>query len=215
MDGRRARKIESKHKLVAAALVVVKQKGIDALTIRYLADVANVVPATVYNVFGNKSNLISEILESLIRNQSKPRIVQREQTPFEEAIQAMDRITDQWTSDDKTFTELARANGHVASFMVPRSNSLLKRQLANLQSRDVLTANTPIGTIARRITFSNAGLFDLWLHAALSKETIKREHRLNVLMPLWGFVTQPHRQEFEEAIETAAKLPRGEDRIEI
>ncbi|WDP88842.1 MAG: TetR/AcrR family transcriptional regulator [Desulfobacter sp.] len=55
--------VQSREKIISAARAIILEKGINALSMRTLAKESNLALRTLYNLYGNKENVIIEIFE--------------------------------------------------------------------------------------------------------------------------------------------------------
>lgn len=62
----RKRRDLSRDRLIAAGLALINEKGVDALTMRSLADSVGMTPMAFYNHFANKRELLAAIAEQVV-----------------------------------------------------------------------------------------------------------------------------------------------------
>ncbi len=66
MDGFERRKERKKESIRRAALELFRRYGFEKVSVRDIAQEANVSPVTIYNHFGSKDNLVREVIKNLL-----------------------------------------------------------------------------------------------------------------------------------------------------
>ncbi|MGV2981446.1 TetR/AcrR family transcriptional regulator [Camelimonas sp. ID_303_24] len=64
LSGHEAGKQERRNRIVAAASEIIREAGIDGVTVEAIARRASVSPATVYNLFGNRAAVFDHIFDA-------------------------------------------------------------------------------------------------------------------------------------------------------
>jgi AcrR family transcriptional regulator len=86
------RQAEMVRRLADAAVVEIRSKGYDGLTVRNVATRAGVAAATAYTYFASKDHLIAEVFWRRIRELPRPTINRRRNAPARVAV-ALDDLT--------------------------------------------------------------------------------------------------------------------------
>jgi AcrR family transcriptional regulator len=86
------RQAEMVRRLADAAVVEIRAKGYDGLTVRNVAARAGVAPATAYTYFASKDHLIAEVFWRRLRELPRPKINRRRNAPARVAA-ALDDLT--------------------------------------------------------------------------------------------------------------------------
>lgn len=68
MNGFERRKVQKKESIIRAALELFMQYGFKKVSINDIAIKANVSPVTIYNHYGNKDNLVYEVIRHQLRS---------------------------------------------------------------------------------------------------------------------------------------------------
>jgi AcrR family transcriptional regulator len=66
MDGFERRRERKKESIRRAALELFRRYGFEKVSVRDIAQEANVSPVTIYNHFGSKDNLVREVIKNLL-----------------------------------------------------------------------------------------------------------------------------------------------------
>ena len=186
-DGRSARKDASRRKLLDTAFQMLSAEGVDALTTRHLAEVAQMAPKTVYNVFGSKAELLNAMIEDLPNRAPKHAASESRGDALDAILARLDLITEEWVSQGSPIRSLlvaAKRNGELASTMVPGVRLKLVEALTVFKAKDWLEDTVPISVLASQIAYANAGLFDQFLAGSVTDDDLWKSHRINLLVPL-------------------------------
>ena len=153
-DGRSARKDASRRKLLDTAFQMLSAEGVDALTTRHLAEVAQMSPKTVYNVFGSKAELLNAMIEDLPNRAPKHAASESRGDALDAILARLDLITEEWVSQGSPIRSLlvaAKRNGELASTMVPGVRLKLVEALTVFKAKDWLEDTVPISVLASQI----------------------------------------------------------------
>ncbi|MGX9356673.1 TetR/AcrR family transcriptional regulator [Roseobacteraceae bacterium S113] len=187
VDGRSARKDASRTKLLDTAFQMLSVEGLDALTTRHLAEVAQMSPKTVYNVFGSKADLLKAMIEDLPNRAPKQATDKVKGDALDAVLARLDIITEEWVSQGsliRSLLEAAKQNGQLATTMVPSVRLTLLEKLKVFKTNDWIVDAIPITVIAGQVAHANAGLFDQFLAGEVSNDDLWVSHRMNLLVPL-------------------------------
>ena len=185
--GRSARKDASRTKLLDTAFQMLSAEGVDALTTRRLAEVAQMSPKTVYNVFGSKADLLKAMIEDLPNRAPKQATAKIKGDALDVVLARLDIITEEWVSQGsliRSLLEAAKQNGQLDNTMVPSVRLTLLEKLKVFKAKDWIVDAIPIEVIASQVAHSNAGLFDQFLAGEISNDDLLISHRMNFLLPL-------------------------------
>ena len=186
-DGRSARKDASRRKLLDTAFQMLSAEGVDALTTRHLAKVAQMSPKTVYNVFGSKAELLNAMIDDLPNRAPTHSVSEKNGDALDATLAMLDIITKEWVCQGSLIRSLllaAKRNGDLASTMIPGVRRNLVKALEDFKANGWLEETVPISILASQIAYANAGLFDQFLAGFLSDEELWVSHRMNLLVPL-------------------------------
>lgn len=203
LDGRSARKGASRQRLLESAFEILDRDGVEAVTMRKLADAAKMSPKTVYNVFGSKAELLNAMLESLPNRQVSMRPPQMKGDLLDEALAGFDFVTNDWTQPASPIPSLIKATkrtGQIAPLMLPKVRRGLTKLMERFEKKGWTDGSIPAPILADRIAYANAGLFDAFLDDAITKKGLWANHRLNFLIPLRAVCIEDKRPRITTAI---------------
>ncbi|GAB5455421.1 MAG: hypothetical protein Hens2KO_16500 [Henriciella sp.] len=203
-DGREARKSLSRARLMEAAFALLKTDGPDALTMRKLAIAANMAPATAYNVFGSKHALFEAMFNRLNDLGPERNFADIPGDELENALTIADQISRNWTDPKghhRVLFEASKMSGSLASILLPKVVPRLIGMIEYLKNKGWISNRIPTRDLADRIAYANAGLFEAWLDARVPDADLARNHRLNILVALYGVATADKSKRFELALD--------------
>lgn len=199
-DGREARKDASRARLITAGFALLKSDGAEALTMRGLAAAANMAPATAYNVFGSKQALFEAMFNHLNDQGPEGRLADLPGDDLDKVLAITDQITRDWINPNgphRVLFEASKVSGSLASILFPKVLPRLITLVQHLQSSNLITTEVATSDLVNRIAYANAGLFEAWLDSRVTDEALAREHRLNLLVPLFAVATLEYRGRFK------------------
>ena len=92
MSQREAAKAENRTKIKDAARAIIREEGMDKLTMRRLAEVANVSLRTPYNLFGSKTEVLFALLANASDNLSEQLVNDNQGLVIERLFYALDAM---------------------------------------------------------------------------------------------------------------------------
>ena len=213
IDGRQARKAANCDKLIQTAFQLLEVRGIYGLTVRGLAEEAQMAPATIYNLFGSKAGLLTSMLKGLPEHGPSLDLDHADCDPLNAVLKFIDHISIEWTKPDSPISALVLANrrqGAIAPLLLPSVQNQLTFIVVRFFELGWISDEIPSSTLANRIAYANAGLFDAWLEGAVSTEVVWSEHRMNFLLPVLTAAKDSKRMSIKAAIEeTLAAVTDG------
>jgi len=186
------RQVERQSKILACARDMLSEVGYAGMTMRSLAEKAGVAPATLYNLYGGKDDLILAAVDDLLRALGAEAAEQRESEGIE-AILMTARVTARQLQETPRFAEaMARALFRVESddplvdVLFARGLPYVAEQLAIARDKGEVLPEVDTELVALHITSQGWSTTIAWMLGMLPLEEVLTERQRSLIMTLIG-----------------------------
>jgi len=201
-----ARQIQRQSDILASAREILSDSGYTGMTMRGLAEKAGVAPATLYNLYGGKDELILAAVDDLL-NELGRRTTALEPAEGVDTILALAEVTARQIQATPEYAEaMARALFKVESddplvdVLFARGHPLLEAQLVIAQEKGQIRPEVDTDIVARHLTGQSWGVVMLWMMGMLSLEDMGRERVRASLMTLLSVARGATKRRLEERL---------------
>lgn len=180
MDRRDAGKAKRRRQILDAARVRIVEGGVDALVMRVLAIDAEVSVRTLYNLFGNKDDILDALVSELIRKLDTTLAGLVLEDPIARCRAIISVSSDRLIADQKVFRPILQTQVRsMRTYSESDRQSLASIQLAieEAVSRRLISRQFSSQLLAQQIYSAHQHVILLWAHGILSD----REFRLRAI----------------------------------
>jgi AcrR family transcriptional regulator len=182
-DERRMRIIRSAHDLM-------REVGVDDLSVKMIADRADVSAATVYNLFGAKSAVLSKVYEQDFEGFAVKLAAAASPSALDAIFDAIRIVVDLYRSDPSFYRGMSIRNPRdelelVVSVQEPRRlfwQTLLERAI----SQRYLHANVRTDLLANAILILGGGAFGSWCADLITLDEMEQQTAYGIARLLLG-----------------------------
>ena len=194
MSAREAGKDLNRQKIIAAAQELLREGGIEALTMRSLAERAQISSRTPYNLFGSKTDVLIGLIDEPLR-----RFLSAPSLPLAKGIlptmlamvQVIYRQYEPEIDYYRTIYWGVMASDHheARAAGLTRSRKVAERQIRAAMAAGELRAKTDPPALAAHIVAVIMGLLGLWASKLLSGPELVTECRRSLILCFLGYCT--------------------------
>lgn len=171
MNNRERNKAHNRNKILVAARELLKDGGLEALSMRTLADRAQVSSRTPYNLFGSKTDVLLALLDDPLR-QLWERLPGATGT-LGASLNLVDEAYALYAPEIEYYRNIfwgVMTSDHPAARAanLQRAQQITHMLLGQALARQELLPDTPLEALARHIMLAIAGLLGLWANALMS-----------------------------------------------
>ena len=202
-----ARQIQRQSDILASARQMLSDVGYSGMTMRGLADKAGVAPATLYNLYGGKDELIIAAVEDLLNELGARAAAERESEGID-AILATARVTGRQIQETPKYAEaMARALFKVESddplvdVLFARGHPYFASQLTIAQDKGEILAEVDPDLLALHLTAQGWSVIMSWMMGMLPLENLVIERQRNQIMTLLAVTRGAAKRRLEHKLE--------------
>tara|TARA_A100001037_G_scaffold281365_1_gene284971 strand:- start:548 stop:1210 length:663 start_codon:yes stop_codon:yes gene_type:complete len=202
---------QRRERILQAVRDQLESGGYSGVSMRDLAELAEVSPTTLYNLFDNKDTLIMAALTDLLDQLSN--------AAGQRMLSGIDRML---TNYQVTAAQI-KASPHYAQAMTrmlfnagpddPVTRILLhdpiastKQRVMEMQEDGDICGNIDVDLLARRISSSNWSVNMLWMKNLLHIDELAREYKRNLILILRPFMAPATARKYQSAVLGEAPL---------
>ncbi|MBT4159846.1 MAG: TetR/AcrR family transcriptional regulator [Gammaproteobacteria bacterium] len=174
-----ARQLERRRTILAATREILNDSGYDGLTIRGLAKQAGVAPATLYNLYGGKDDLLIAALDDLMNDMA---VQTRKAEPGIATIIESSSLGSQQVQRTPNYARamtqaLLKPGGdeRLVDSLYARNLPLIREHLVIAIDRKEILENTDVELFARHIVGQQWGAILLWVMGLLTPDQFPAE----------------------------------------
>lgn len=180
MNNRERNKAHNRNKILTAARELLKEGGLDGLSMRTLADRAQVSSRTPYNLFGSKTDVLLALLDDPLRQLRDRLPVVTATRALHASLNLVDEAYALYAPEIEYYRNIfwgVMASDHPAARAanLQRAQQITQMLLGQALARQELLPDTPLDALARHIMLSIAGLLGLWANALISAPELVME----------------------------------------
>lgn len=167
MSRREEAKEFNRARIRAAAEEIIRAEGIANLTMRRLAEHADVSLRTPYNLFGSKTDVLISLMEEAEFELSPLRADKGERTFVEQLLASLDRIEAFFGSDEEYFRGIYSSimtsdHPEAREKAVSRSVAMASMRLQQAAKNSELTPCTDTEQLGRRLAIQLLAVLGMW-----------------------------------------------------
>ena len=202
-----ARQLKRQSDILKSARKMLSEEGYAGMTMRALAEKAGVAPATLYNLYGGKDELILAAVDDLLREIGARAADEREGEGIA-ALLATAKVTGEQIQATPKYAEaMARALFNVESddplvdVLFARGLPYVAEQLAIAQQQGEILPGVDTDLVALHLTGQGWTTTLLWMMGMLPLEDLVVERQRNLVMTLLGVTRGAAKRRLEEKLE--------------
>ena len=201
------RQLQRQSAILACARQVLEEQGYSGLTMRGLAKRAGVAPATLYNLYGSKDDLIVAAVDDLLTEMAE-RAMAMDVAPGLDALLTMTELTaEQVQSTPKYAEAMTRALFNVqqgdplVAGLFARGYPFRARQLRIAQQKGHLRPEVDVDVVAKHLTGAGWGQMLLWVMGLFTLAECCKEQIRSELMTLVSIARGTTRKRLEQSLD--------------
>ena len=213
-----ARQVERQSNILACARDMLSDVGYAGMTMRALAEKAEVAPATLYNLYGGKDELIIAAVEDLLKLLGVRAAESRESEGIG-ALLATAEVTGQQIQATPKYAEamtraLFKVEGDdpLADVLFARGHPYVAEQLAIAQKRGEILPEVDTNLVALHLTGQGWSTIMLWMMGMLPLQDMIVERQRNLIMTLIGVTRGTAKKRLEARLKALGWRTKGEGR---
>lgn len=201
MNNRERNKAHNRNKILAAARDLLKEGGLEGLSMRSLAERAQVSSRTPYNLFGSKTDVLLALLDDPLRQLGESLPVAFESGILRASMKLIDDAYALYAPDIEYYRNIfwgVMTSDHPAARAanLERAQQIAQVLLGQALARQELLPATPLESLARHILLAVAGLLGLWGNALISAPELVAEIKITLAYSLSRHCSPSLRDEF-------------------
>ncbi|MEN8721745.1 MAG: TetR/AcrR family transcriptional regulator [Alphaproteobacteria bacterium] len=202
MGIRERSKQKRRNRILITARGLIVDEGVAGLSMRALADGAEVSVATLYNLLGSKEEILYALLDQSYDTLDMSAAAVTEGDSIARAELIVSVAAKQFLSDADFYKRLLRGiqgieSGERASKSILKIWALAERVVADGMSDGLLRNSLPPRLIAQMILASYSGAMRNWVIGRIDNETFMAQVRLGLVMSLLSVATDETRPRLE------------------
>ena len=203
--------------ILDAAIELIRDRGVGAVTSERIAARANVAPATLYNLIGPRDELLRQLVGRSL-DQVDEALAQVPIRP--DPIEAVRAMVEQWigglVAESAVFRQVVLSSNPVDhDGRRERRDRMLIRAIVEAQTGGTIRSDVATGAVAWQILMSFDGAMFRWSRGELSDAGFDVAARHGLISALAAATTHTHRWQFsDELVELGEQLAAMSGAIE-
>ncbi len=203
MGIRERSKQKRRNRILIAARGLIVDEGVAGLSMRALADAAEVSVATLYNLMGSKEEILYALLDQSYDTLDMTAAAVTGDDAITRAEMIVSASADQFLSDADFYKRLMRGiqgieTGERASKSILKIWALAERVVDDGMSDGLLRGSLPARLVAQMILASFSGSLRNWVIGRIDNDTFKAQARLGLVLSLLSVATDETRPRLED-----------------
>lgn len=198
-------------KILDAAKLIIAREGVAALNMRDLADQAGVTTPTIYNLVGNRDEIISEIVRDAL-NRLDARLSERASVRgLDRSVAIVMESIDIFCSDPETFRSLLRASEHLTAagiedtLQLERTVELQADAYRSAVAQQDLSGSFDPSLFGRSVVFGYRSAFREWASGRLTRRGFEAQALVALHVHLLADARPRTRRRLKENLELAQR----------
>lgn len=167
MDGRTGIKERNREAVKDAAVKIIRREGMAALTMRHLAEVAEVSLKTPYNLFGSKTGVLIALLEDASIGLAQTLATAKNRLIVEGLLAGIDRMRDFFARDEAFYRDvywgiMSGEQSDTRTAAVDRTIELSQATIVRAIANHELDADTDAADLGRHIAIQLLSVLGMW-----------------------------------------------------
>jgi AcrR family transcriptional regulator len=198
MGLREKRKLERRERILSAAQRLIRDTGSVGLSMRALAEKAEVSLATPYNLFGSKGAVLAELGLAVLKKLQREMDQLRSRDPIEDLLRIAELGANTYASDPRFYRTLMRtltasARGLHDDAVSGGSVRLWQRPVEAAIEAGLLRADAEPEFVARDLVITFLGVLDLWVRGVFDGDALRVHILYAFTLALLGVSTDASR----------------------
>ncbi len=213
---REQNKAKRRSAICDAALLLLRESTWPEVTTERVAALAEVSPATVYNLFGTREQVLVALVQRVIDGVAVE-LIERDWPTDGDPLLMVRRVVDDsvaaFVAESAAFRRVIAALGATASSGSPLDVDAAQLQVAGMreaQRAGIIDARFPAESLGRQVFLSYLGALQAWAVGALDDYGFRDTARQGLVFVLAASATPEHRRVLaDELAELAAQVARA------
>jgi AcrR family transcriptional regulator len=198
MGLRERHKLERRERILTAAQELIRRTGSTGLSMRALAQRAEVSLATPYNLFGSKGAVLAELGLAVLKKLEREMDAIRSRDPIEDILHIAELGANTYASDPRFYRVLmsvltASARGLHDDAISGGSMRLWQRPVEAAIAAGLLRDDADSEFVARDLVITFLGVLDLWVRGVLDGDAMRVHILYAFTLTLLGLSTESSR----------------------
>jgi len=198
MGLRERHKLERRERILAAAQELIRSTGSVGLSMRALAERADVSLATPYNLFGSKGAVLAELGLAVLKRLERGMDELRSHDPIEDLLHIAELGANTYASDPRFYRALMKvltgsARGLHDDAVTGGSVRLWQRPVDAAIEAGLLRADADSEFVARDLVITFLGVLDLWVRGVMDGDAMRAHILYAFTLALLGLSTDASR----------------------
>lgn len=196
---RERNKAKRRDAILDAALELLGHTPARQVSTEQIAALAEVSPATVYNLVGTREQLLLALVDRVLHHMVATLAERRPADPVAMAMFVVVESTERFIADGVAFRQVIGSIGDIAASRVTIAFDPAQLQVAAMrdaQSQGMVRADLDPAALGRQIYLSYNGALFAWGGGVLSDDGLRAAVRHGLFMVLAAAATDEHRQRF-------------------
>lgn len=196
---RERNKAKRRDAILDAALELLGHTPARQVSTEQIAALAEVSPATVYNLVGTREQLLLALVDRVLHHMVATLAERRPADPVAMAMFVVVESTERFIADGVAFRQVIGSIGDLAASRVTIAFDPAQLQVAAMrdaQSQGLVRADLDPAALGRQIYLSYNGALFAWGGGVLSDDGLRAAVRHGLFMVLAAAATDEHRQRF-------------------
>jgi AcrR family transcriptional regulator len=196
---RERNKRKRRDAILDAALELLGEAPNRHVSTEQIAALAEVSPATVYNLVGTREQLLVALVDRVLHDMVATLAERRPSDPVEMAMFVVAESTERFIADGVAFRQVVTSIGEIAADRLTVAFDPAQLQVAAMrdaQARGIVRSDLDPGALGRQIYLSYNGALFAWGGGVLSDDGLRAAVRHGLYMVLAAAGTDEHRSEF-------------------
>lgn len=196
---RERNKAKRRDAILDAALELLGHTPARQVSTEQIAALAEVSPATVYNLVGTREQLLLALVDRVLHHMVATLAERRPADPVAMAMFVVVESTERFIADGVAFRQVIGSIGDIAASRVTIAFDPAQLQVAAMrdaQSQGLVRADLDPAALGRQIYLSYNGALFAWGGGVLSDDGLRAAVRHGLFMVLAAAATDEHRQRF-------------------
>jgi AcrR family transcriptional regulator len=218
LSRREAGKADRRRRIVEAAAALVREAGLEGVSMVQIAEAAGVVPATLYNLFQTKAAIFGQVFDLDLQEYRR----QLDETPGQDSLgrifAAVDLAASLYRRDPAFYRAMARGGGLGVEFATtaisePRI-AFWREQVARAIETGQLRNGASADLLGVTLSHVLRGAFLEWAAGVISADRMAKEGAYGVALTLLGYAspdaTRALKARLRDLEFSLSARPRGE-----
>ena len=179
-----------RDRIIDCARDLIIRKGFDSLSIRTLADLAEITVPTIYNLVGNKTAILEEIAAEIIQQLVLAHRSSTTRDPIEKVEEVVAKMRSIYAAEERLCREVLLALDRLDSPMSPRSNAANPGMVVAIEDCEralqegLLAGRIPTDTLANGLISAFLQAQHAWLLGHISLQEMEKQALIGCFITL-------------------------------